>query len=133
MAGELVPGHPDQPRYRRIGRARLADRVHGGQERLGREVLGQAGVAAAGQQVAVDVRQRIASYSFSSPSAGSGRTCGVRHTLIVVRAAGTPTGGTNFSPDGRVDPALDVIIESWSLDYNPAPDRCRPRGQPGSR
>jgi len=29
----------------------------------------------------------------------------VRHTLIVVRAAGTPTGGTNFSPDGRVDPA----------------------------
>jgi hypothetical protein len=32
VVGELVPGHPDQPGDRRIGRIRLAGRVHGGQE-----------------------------------------------------------------------------------------------------
>jgi hypothetical protein len=32
VVGELVPGDPDQPRDRRIGRAWLAHRAHGGQE-----------------------------------------------------------------------------------------------------
>ena len=91
VVGELVPGHPDQPRDRRPGRARLADRVHGGQERLGRELLGQAGVAAAGQQVAVDVRQRIV-VQLQQPERRVGPHLRVRHTLIVARAADTPTG-----------------------------------------
>jgi hypothetical protein len=91
VVGELVPGHPDQPRDRRIWRARLADRVHGGQERLGREILGQAGVAATGQQVAVDVRQRIV-VELQQPERGIGPHLRVRHTLIVVPEAGPPTG-----------------------------------------
>jgi hypothetical protein len=91
VVGELVPGYPDQPRDRCIGCARLADRVHRGQERLGRELLGQAGVAAAGQQVAVDVRQRIV-VQLQQPERRVGPYLRLCHTLIVVRAAGTPTG-----------------------------------------
>ena len=91
VVGKLVPGNPDQPRDRRIGPARLADRVHGGQERLGGEVLGQAGVAAAGQQVAVDVRQRIV-VQLQQPQRWVGPHLRVRHTLIVATTAGTPTG-----------------------------------------
>jgi NADPH:quinone reductase-like Zn-dependent oxidoreductase len=70
---------------------RLADRVHGGQERLGREVLGQAGVAAAGQQVAVDVRQRIV-VQLQQPERRVGPHLRMPHTLIVVWEADTPTG-----------------------------------------
>jgi len=65
--------------------------VHGGQERLGRELLGQAGVAAAGQQVAVDVRQRIV-VQLQQPERRVGLHLWVRHTLIVFRVADTPTG-----------------------------------------
>jgi hypothetical protein len=42
VIGEFVPGNPDQPRNRRIGRARLAGRVDGGEERLRRDVLARA-------------------------------------------------------------------------------------------
>ena len=97
VVGELVPGHPDQPRDRRIGCARLADGVHGGQERLGREVLGQAGVTAAGQQVAVDVRQCVV-VQLQQPERRVGLYLRVPHILIVVRAAGAPTGGARSSP-----------------------------------
>jgi hypothetical protein len=96
VVGELVPGHPDQPRDRRIGRARHADRAHGGQERLGGEVLGQAGIAAAGQQVAVDVRQRIV-VQLEQPERRVGPHLRVRHTLIVARAPHTPTGSAELT------------------------------------
>ena len=95
--GELVPGNPDQPRDRRIGRAWIADRVHGGEERLGREVLGQAGVAATGQQVAVDVRQRIV-VQLQQPERRVGPHLRIAHALIVVRAADTPTGTAELLP-----------------------------------
>ena len=57
----------------------------------GFERRGQAGVAAAGQQVAVDVRQRIV-VQLQQPERRVGPHLWVRHTLIVVRVAGTPTG-----------------------------------------
>jgi len=84
-----------------IGRARLADRLHGGQERLGREILGQAGVAAAGQQVAIDVRQRIV-IQLQQPERRVGPHLRVRHTFIVVRAATTPTARTGLFPMDKV-------------------------------
>jgi hypothetical protein len=72
--------------------------VHGGQERLGREVLGQAGVAAAGQQVALDVRQRIV-VLLQQPERRVGLQLRVRHTLIVAWAADTPTGSAELLPE----------------------------------
>ena len=76
--------------------------MHGGQERLGREILGQAGVAAAGQQVAIDVRQRIV-IQRQQPERRVGPHLRVRHTFIVVRAAGTPTARAGLFPaDGGV-------------------------------
>jgi 6-pyruvoyltetrahydropterin/6-carboxytetrahydropterin synthase len=101
VVGKLVPGNSDQPWDRRVRRARLADRVHSGQERLGRDVLGQAGFAAAGQQVAVYVRQRLVVQP-QQPERGIGPHLRVRHTFIVVRAAHTPTGSAEFSQDQRL-------------------------------
>ncbi|HUK71656.1 MAG TPA: hypothetical protein VLW50_23300 [Streptosporangiaceae bacterium] len=67
-------------------RTRAPGPAGGGQERLGRKVLGQAGIAAAGQQVAVDVRQRIVVQP-QQPERRVRPHPRVRHTLIVVRAA----------------------------------------------
>jgi hypothetical protein len=91
VVGQLVPGDPDQPRDRWIGRAGPADRLHGGEKRLGREVLGQGGVAAPGKQVAVDVRQRVV-IQLKQPERRVGPHLWVRHALIVARAPETPTG-----------------------------------------
>jgi hypothetical protein len=72
----LPPGDSNTSRVSRIrSRPAKPGGAHGGQERLGGEILGQAGIAAAGQQVAVDVRQRIV-VQLKQPERRSGRTCG---------------------------------------------------------
>ena len=57
VVDQLVAGDPDQPRRRDLDDRAPLHRRDRGQERLGREVLGQGHVAAARQQVAVDLGQ----------------------------------------------------------------------------
>jgi len=56
VIGQLVPGDPDQPGDADLGLGSGPDR---GQERLRGQVLGQRPLAAPGQQVAVQLRERL--------------------------------------------------------------------------
>ncbi len=56
---QLVPRHTDQPGRAEGDRVGPAYRVDRGEKRLGSQVLGERDATAAGEQVAVDVRQRV--------------------------------------------------------------------------
>ncbi len=81
---QLVAGHGDQPRHGEVGDRVTLHRLRGGQERLGREVLGQDRVAGAGRQVAVHLRERVVVHVEECRALVAGTCLEPRHVLIIV-------------------------------------------------
>lgn len=115
VVGQLVAGDTNQPRGRECRRAAAANCVHGGEECLSGEVLGQRRRAAAGQEIAVYNRERAV---IQGEKCCSGLIRGRRHAahiMGVVRDATTPTVPRG---DGAARAPLGPRMD----------DRPRPRG-----
>ena len=91
VVDQLVAGHPDQPGHRQVGHGVALDGGDGGEEGLGRQVLGDGGRAGARQQVAVDLGEgTVVEREEAGALVGDGRL--TTHACIIVGGRPVPTG-----------------------------------------
>src|SRR5437773_8454875 len=106
VVGELVAGDADHPGNVERGGPAVLEVAHGGEERLGGEVLGGGGVAAPMKEVPVHLGHRLLVEGEERGPVGlagagpltDGRFRPFAHNPIIARSRRSPTGGHAISP-----------------------------------